>query len=101
MIRPQEDQDLSIADAFVTEKRTSSLGGGIDFHYMRFLMRVNITEGHDKIIACVRQELESWPDHLSSHRLLAEQLLASLERKKADFAFRSAPAHDGEDHFKK
>ncbi len=83
MRRPKEDEDLSIADAFVKEKLTGSVDTGIDFHYMRFLMRVAIPDGHDRIIACVRKSLESWPASLPPHhRELAEELIASLERKK-------------------
>lgn len=113
MSRPREDKDLSVSAAFVEEKMTGSIDSGLDFHFMRFLMRVAIPDGHDQMIECVKTAIECWPKNLPAHHIgVARELLASLERKKreaqamaaaktADTAFVAALAHDGEDRFVK
>ncbi len=79
----EDDEELSVSEAFIKEMRTASTTAGIEFHLMRFMMRVDIQDGHDELIALVRSRLECWPSRLPSHhKEMAEQLVQTLERKK-------------------
>jgi len=79
----EDDEELSISEAFIKEMRTASIDTGIEFHFMRFMMRLDIRTGHDELIALVHSRLESWPSRLPSHhKEMAEQLVQILERKK-------------------
>lgn len=90
------DEELSISEAFIKEMLTASSDTGIEFHFMRFMMRVDIHEGHDELIALIRSRLECWPSHLPSHhKEMAEELIQILERKK--LAVESRRRKDRED----
>ncbi len=79
------DKDLPVSEAFVEEMMAGSIGTSIDLHWMQFMLRVAVPDGHEKMIAHIRRRLEFWPHTLPPHhRELAEELIVSLERKKCE-----------------
>ncbi|MEQ1561217.1 MAG: hypothetical protein ABL899_00675 [Nitrospira sp.] len=105
----EDDEELSVAEAFIKEMKTASIDTGIEFHFMRFMMRVDIQTGHDELIALIRYRLGCWPNNLPQHhKKMAEELMRTVERKKlaveakrADNSFVAALRHDGEGRFQK
>ena len=81
------DTNLSVGEALVREMMTASVDTGIDFHFMRFMKMVAITDRHDDLIAIIRVRLIHWPAKLPSHhKELAEELIVTIEAKKREAA---------------
>lgn len=101
MVQDTDDKDLSVAQAALEEMRTCSVDSGSDFHLLQFLKRVAVVDHHDDLIReILRRKTYARMPH---HRELADEVVRSLERKKAettvsqsDAAFVSALGDDGE-----
>ncbi|MEK7135135.1 MAG: hypothetical protein AAB780_00315 [Patescibacteria group bacterium] len=102
------DTDLPTGKAILEEVMACSVDSGSSFHILQLICRVEITDRHDEIIAQIRLHIPFMVGQFAHHVELAEEAIASLERKKKavqtkknDAAFDEALGDDGHQVFYK
>jgi len=73
---------LSFSEAFVAELSSCSIGSGNEFHLLQLLERMEVTEGHHRLIEAIQARISVMSyDH---HVEMAQDIVRNLRKEVSD-----------------